>query len=693
VLFIEAEGNNAPQFRVEFHPRVTVVSKLTPEMRLRLAASLRAALFGDPVDLVMNVDVGGVPQPLTSDLLARLGLQRRPLDNVVSAADLPGAVVLRQPVEDPATQMRVGVGSTASEAWNAYNTDPIHEPVHDGPLFEARNELAEAEANLRKIAERLDAARLGRTDETEAQLRDARASLKQARARVAEMNDIVQRLEQTLPPQRESKVVRVIKLRHSEADINERIHQLRGSLHAPAENRSEVQGYLDAAVAEIPPEERAERRNRLALLSERYYEDRALFEKLEHQPRPPSWLIRQTEDQIDEAQARITAFTYQIKEGIDVRKQLKRAQEQLREAQEAWDELENGVEGELRSARSHLDESSRNVAAFLLVEPDADLDDAIELERELLENAVDARSELVEALVRQGVDATSETAMATAQQWLDHQDRLEASHAAVQQQLAAALLDLGDIRRQIFDVSAEPEPVEDPLLAVDQSQLDVARANYDAAVHVAEAAAEEVARLESRPVVDSAFEIDALERAHHEALEVVEAAGRKVDYFARLDALRHDDAATLHVPQSQEVSTFSSFDAATSEDEYGGTVGVRPWWEGGNDQIRQPAPAHMVSNATAAEVDVSRISEEDVEMYVLSRAAGLRMAARGESVPLIIDAAFDDLPPHLVVRLFAALAKISSMVQVVYLSSGHVAEDWVKRQNEMLAAKVQVDLL
>src|SRR5690242_15128258 len=99
MLFIEAEGQNAPRFHVEFHPRVTVVSRLTPELRARLAASLRAALFGDPVDLIMNVDVGGVPQELTHDLLARLGLQRRPLDNLITAEDLPGAIVRRQFVE------------------------------------------------------------------------------------------------------------------------------------------------------------------------------------------------------------------------------------------------------------------------------------------------------------------------------------------------------------------------------------------------------------------------------------------------------------------------------------------------------------------------------------------------------------------------------------------------------------------
>lgn len=702
MLFIEAEGNNAPRFAVEFHPRITVVSKLTPEMRARLATSLRAALFGDPIDLVMNVDVGGVPQELTTDLLARLGLQRRPLDNVIAAADLPGAIV-RQPVAVPAEQkveLSVGVITGGDDSWNSFQNalsggiaDTTHADVEDGPLFDARQELAAAEARLEDIARHLDAARVGRSVEDDGsvfELAAAHAELEDATLRVQELSEVVRGLEQTLPPQRESKVVRVIRLRQAEATINEQIHQLRSSLQVPAEDRSDVQQALEAAVSAGVPQDQDARRSRLSLLSERYHEDRALLEKLENQPRPPQWLIVSTQEQIDEAQARITAFTYQIKEGIDVRKQLVRAQEQLREAQEAWEELQNGIEGEVRSARAHLEESTRNLEAFLGIEPenDIDLEEAIESERDAMQNVTDPRQQLVDALDRQSVDSTPETAAEIAQQWLASQERIDASHAAVQQQLAVVLLDLGDVRKQIADVSAEADVAEE--LAVDRTQLDAARAQLDSAVREQQRAAEAVAALEMRPtptVVDNSLEVAALEAQLHEAQELVDAAGRKVDYFARLDALRHDDPVT---PASQEVSSFASFDAATSEDEYG-TPG-RPWWEGRDEPVT-PAVTRGAGPAEVKEpeVDLSQISEDDVEMYVLSRSAGLRMAARGESVPMIIDAAFDTLPPHLVVRLFAALAKVSSMVQVVYLSSGNVAEDWVKRQNEMLAAKVTVE--
>ena len=74
----------------------------------------------------------------------------------------------------------------------------------------------------------------------------------------------------------------------------------------------------------------------------------------------------------------------------------------------------------------------------------------------------------------------------------------------------------------------------------------------------------------------------------------------------------------------------------------------------------------------------------------LSRAAALRMVGRSEPVPLILDGTFDQLPFPLVERVLDALAKVSSLVQVIYLSSGDVAEQWVKRQDEMLAATVSV---
>jgi hypothetical protein len=691
MLFIEAEGNDAPRYAVEFHPRMTVVSKLSPEMRERLGASLRKALLGDPVDLVMSVDVGGVPQALTADLLARLGLQRRPLDNVITAADLPGAVVHQQAVAmaEDRIELSVGVISGGADAWSAFGSGgdarhvPHAEPT-DGPLFEARQELADAEGYLEEVARRLDLARTGRTEDSTVERDAAARHFEEATARVEQLQSVVRELEHVLPPKRESKVVRVIRLRQAEATINERIHQLRGSLLAPAEDRSDVQQCLDAAVSAGPPEDTTYRLERLELLTERYNEDLRLLEKLEHQPRPPQWLIEQTQEQIDEAQARITAFTYQIKEGIDVRKQLQRAQEQLREAQEAWDELENGIEGEVRNARAKLDESIANIEFFLEIEPGSNIEDALEDARDAMQGGVDPRAELVAALERQSVDATPEAAIEVARQWLATQDQVDAMHSAVQQELTAVLLDLGDVRKQIADVSAEQESVDEP--EVDRSALEVKRSELAVAIREREAAAELVASLEFTSVpVDNSAEIAALEIEHQEALDIVEGAGRKVDYFARLDALRHDDDPA--VPVSGEVESFSAFDEASGQAE-----SDLPWWEGRAEPVtpspmRNDGPAEVLE----ADVDLSQISDDDVEMYVLSRAAGLRMAARGESVPLIIDGAFDTLPPHLVGRLFAALAKISAMVQVIYLSSGNVAEDWVKRQSEMLAAKVTVE--
>jgi predicted nucleic acid-binding Zn-ribbon protein len=693
MLFIEAEGNDAPRFAVEFHPRITVVSKLSNEMRERLSTSLHKVLAGEPADLVMSVDVGGVPQPLSAELLARLGLQRRPLDNVVTAADLPGAVVHKaaSAFADDRVQLSVGVVSGAADSWSAFAAADdsavaphSHVEPTDGPLFEARRQLADAEAHLEEISQRLDAARRGEVADSSHERDVATRRLAAASARVTELQATVHELEATLPPKRESKVVRVIRLRQAEATINERIHQLRASLHAPAEDRSEVQRLLDAAISAGPADDTGYRRERLDLLTEQYHEDVNLLEKLEHQPRPPQWLIVQTQEQIDEAQARITAFTYQIKEGIDVRKQLQRAQEQLREAQEAWDELENGIEGEVRAARAKLEESVANIEFFLEIEPGSNIEASLESAREAMESAVDPRVDLVTALEQHHVDSTLETAVDVAREWLERQEQVEALHTAVQQELTAVLLDLGDVRKNIAEISAETETVDDP--GIDRSALDAARVELAAALREQEDAAELVAATEMTFVpVDNSAEIAALEIEHQKALDIVEGAGRKVDYFAQLDALRHDDD-DLPVLVSGDPEAFAATDQTGYEDS-----GL-PWWEGRVEPVtpatqRNDGPDEVLET----QVDLSQISEDDVEMYVLSRAAGLRMAARGESVPLIIDGAFDTLPPHLVGRLFAALAKISAMVQVVYLSSGNVAEDWVKRQSEMLAAKVTVE--
>jgi hypothetical protein len=162
-------------------------------------------------------------------------------------------------------------------------------------------------------------------------------------------------------------------------------------------------------------------------------------------------------------------------------------------------------------------------------------------------------------------------------------------------------------------------------------------------------------------------QIARLEFRHRELLETTKAAERKVDYFAQLGALDHSN---------EEVIPPVADSAA-------------PWWEGNVARVSDRALPAMADAA----VDTSRVDVDDAETFVLARAAGLRHVGRGESVPLIIDGAFDDLAPEVASRLFDVLLRIGPIVQIVYLASNAVAEKWAKRQPEQYAAVVRLERL
>ncbi len=116
------------------------------------------------------------------------------------------------------------------------------------------------------------------------------------------------------------------------------------------------------------------------------------------------------------------------------------------------------------------------------------------------------------------------------------------------------------------------------------------------------------------------------------------------------------------------------------------------------EQLTQAAVREAAKSVTEdpeevpdTQLDMSGVKQDSVEVFVLSRIAWLRQLGRGESIPLIIDAAFDRLPVTMQLRLLNLLGSVASTVQVIYLASSDTAIDWAKRQNELLAAVVRLE--
>lgn len=78
-----------------------------------------------------------------------------------------------------------------------------------------------------------------------------------------------------------------------------------------------------------------------------------------------------------------------------------------------------------------------------------------------------------------------------------------------------------------------------------------------------------------------------------------------------------------------------------------------------------------------------------IEWYLLGRVASLRSVCAAGSVPLVLDDAFRNLPPHEVATLCDALARIGETVQVIYLGDEPAVAEWAERQGLDHAAVVR----
>lgn len=679
MLFIEIEGAN-PQYSLEFHPRLTVVSDLSNAMRGQLVDTFQSMLFGDFANNLMAVDVGGVPQELTPELLKQLGLVGHKVSNVIRVSDLPGVRVIQPSRERVAEREFVGANAGASAGGSRFKDDAAPEqPAPQGPtpLELALEQLEAAEADVNKLMRRLEQVKQSRTSGPPPEMEKVANALEKANAKVAkleaELKEVElerQKLQQNAGESgEEHKTVRLIRLRQIESAIGERIFQLREKMAPTPVDKSEVTECMTAALQADPQDDMLARRAELEQLERRYEQHRVEVERLESLPRPPEWLVNQTHEQIAEAQARITAFTYQIREGIDVRPQLAKAQEQLREAQEAWEELEDGVEGQLRAEKKRLEDAENAIVKFLGLEPGNDVREALTTALDEVASYQDPRMLLVDALARHGVDAKPEYAVSIAERWIHFQDKQDEAYVRMQQELAEALFDQDEARKQIAEVEAEPDENDLQELVEFAQSLQAELSKAQKVQQAAEAKLQELSRNYQTGYLDE--EVAALESQYEEAWNVAEAAARKVEYFESLESLRGELNDT-------EVD---SSDTQNSENQ--------PWWETKTGAVSDNQAA-IESDEVRPQVDLSELDEDALENFVLTHAASLRQVAKGETVPLILDAAFDDFPPVLMTRMMAVLMRIAPLVQVIYLTSNKKAENWVRAQDEMLAAKVTV---
>src|SRR6185503_18480361 len=80
----------------------------------------------------------------------------------------------------------------------------------------------------------------------------------------------------------------------------------------------------------------------------------------------------------------------------------------------------------------------------------------------------------------------------------------------------------------------------------------------------------------------------------------------------------------------------------------------------------------------AADVDVSEVDVDGLEVYLLARLVAQRSVGEAGSLPLVIDDAFADLPVETIERAVGVLERFTTAFQFIYLSDDPEIEAWAR---------------
>lgn len=666
MILIELEAEKPRRFRLEFHPRLTVVSGLSADLRRQLVAALHQAVSTGRSEISVTVDVDGQPQLLTPELVANVGLSRASIDNVIRGADLPGAVIrstTKSAAEaDEAARTGAGLGGLAPAGRSEVPT----------PVQIARGEYLEAQQRLEALEQRLAQLKAQTQAPDRATVDRALAAYNRALDRIEQLE--VQLGDYVNEPPSISAGERLARARKVRETLQERMAQLSTELQEPPVDVAALERVLDAiksnrrnlaqvglATSESSPGDLADKWS--ALVQQ--------LDRAQNVARPPEWLVQQTRDQLEEATARVKALTMQLGEGIDVSRYLEKARQQLQDAEIVWQELH--ADGAVDTGALEAQLEAVYAEAQTLLGEDVDpavVEDSLRALQREFDGERDLRDELFTLLSEAGFAVSLEHVVDSAYALLTTYRNNDTKRPQLQRELAEVAVNIQQMSEEISGLERRIAEFGDD----DLDPRDALRRELQEAEAFATDMDSRLRQMKARAAAGSGHnpEVQELERECAEAREVLETASRKVEYFAQREATKRDDD-----PSAQRGPAAGAGVARS---------GGEPWWEAGATPSRiEPA----FDPDSDEQVDLSRVVGEDAEFYVLSRAAALRRAGRGESVPLLIDAAIDELPDDVAIRLIEVLPRIAPIVQVVYLSGGDRMERWAKRQPEMIAAVVR----
>lgn len=473
----------------------------------------------------------------------------------------------------------------------------------EGRLGAARAELAEAEREAAIAASRMEAAERPVQRIDDRVLEQLYEAHEQVRHRVGELREKVNSdpSRQNTPEQREDRRNRMVSI---EAAIENRIKELRSVLSSP----EAIRGWARSAGPEVAGQ-----------LTKEWAEVNERLQNVRPRAQAPHWLVVQSRNDVKLARERVQDLMVRLGNNEDVFTQLEAARGALRDFESVWLEVESSTRdevAELQARRAAIFDKANGLAG-----------------REL---DADEVGQVLEGLAN------------APQQEPDTNDTVDDPFASERRDLAAALLDLRDVRRDIVGIDNEPVTQPTP---EDQERvgalLEQLREAEERERELGERLAElQVAARQPRPVNPDALEL--VRRNLSAARDRLVNAQRQVDYFETM-------APRARGPKRRPVSP---------EDD-----------------------------DKAIEIDMSGVDPEQLERYLLSRAAQLRNAGNGKAIPMILDAALDHLPDHTMFSCLSALMRVASVVQVIYMAGDRTPVEWADRQDEMRVAVTRLEVV
>lgn len=583
------------------HPRISVVVSDAPDFLHELGD----ALAGDyaaahPRFVVWVADDTGVEWQLTPEALRQMGLTTT-IPNMVRQADIPGVLFrsLYDVFPDPEAewyraqnQRQAALGELAAcaserAAWEEARESAATSPKAEGAI--AANEAAALDAEAKWQA-------------LDAEVREAEAFRDEVRRQESGTDQI------------EASRYRLERLQQS---IQERIEEITNLLQVDREGLATVRALIAEAAAEADLPSRDDEIERIDSLGVKYQELAQWRQRLNALPRPPQWVIAQTQGEYEEARGRFQALEYQAKQGIDCESELHRARIRFEEAEAAWNALLAGTEDQEEALQRESADLCTEASDYLGVAVGIEeVGAALHERRQEVANRRDPRFLLGQMLSARSLVVTPENVIDVAESWLEGAPEDSRSDEELQLDLAVAVSDLADVKDQLLALVESVE--QDPQFSI--------------ALQEAEAALED---LRTRR-----------EEAHRERLAFSMASDS--DYTEQLPLqLAAREAEARHIANDAE--------------------------------LRLMLLSQHAHTQEAVIADLENVSPQELQNLLLARLATMRgLLGPGASValPLILDRLTESLSGELTDLVVTTMVKVSGLVPVICLVTPSGARRW-----------------